>query len=295
MTLELAGRPLVFIDTPGHAMHHHCIWDAASRGFFTGDTFGLSYRDFDTAAGPWIMPTTTPVQFQPEALRRSIERMLAFAPEHIYVTHYGRVGEVPRLARLLLGQLDEMVALARSVAPGPDRHGALMRGLEAIHLKSLRAHGVTLVGRAHPRAARARPRAERAGHRDLARPDRRGEIMNDVRFDFTGRSVVVTGAGNGIGAACARLFAASGARVALWDVDGAAAGQVAAEIDAERPTGAPVRLRRRPPRRRRRRARRDARRASARSTSWSTTPASFAPATSSPSAKPTGTPSSTST
>jgi len=143
-SLALAGRPLVFIDTPGHAMHHHCIWDAASRGFFTGDTFGLSYRDFDTGAGAWIMPTTTPVQFQPEALRRSIERMLAFAPQWIYVTHYGRVGEVPRLARLLLGQLDEMVAFARSLAPGPERHGALMRGLEAIHLRSLRAHGVTL-------------------------------------------------------------------------------------------------------------------------------------------------------
>ena len=51
---------------------------------------------------------------------------------------------VPRLAALLLGQLDEMVALARSLSPGPDRHAALMRGLEAIHLKSLRAHGVTL-------------------------------------------------------------------------------------------------------------------------------------------------------
>jgi glyoxylase-like metal-dependent hydrolase (beta-lactamase superfamily II) len=144
ITLELADRPLVLIDTPGHAMHHHCIWDAASRGLFTGDTFGLSYRDFDTAAGAWIMPATTPVQFQPGALRRSIERMLAFAPEHIHVTHYGRIGEVPRLARLLLGQLDEMVALARSVVAGPERHGALMRGFEAIHLKSLREHGVTL-------------------------------------------------------------------------------------------------------------------------------------------------------
>jgi len=144
MTIELAGRPLHFLHTPGHAMHHHCLWDAASRGIFTGDTFGLSYRDFDTASGPWIMPTTTPVQFQPEALRHSIERLVALDPDWIYVTHYGRVGEVPRLAALLLRQLEEMVAFARTTSRGPDRHAALMRGLEAIHLRSLRAHGVTL-------------------------------------------------------------------------------------------------------------------------------------------------------
>jgi glyoxylase-like metal-dependent hydrolase (beta-lactamase superfamily II) len=144
MTIELAGRPLLFLDTPGHAMHHHCIWDAASRAFFTGDTFGLSYRDFDTAAGPWIMPTSTPVQFQPQALRRSIERMLAFTPTHMHLTHYGRVGDVARLGALLLDQLDEMVAVARAVPRDPDRHAALLRNLGAIHLRSLRAHGVIL-------------------------------------------------------------------------------------------------------------------------------------------------------
>ena len=64
--------------------------------------------------------------------------------------------------------------------------------------------------------------------------------MKDVRFDFTGRCVVVTGAGNGIGAACARLFAASGARVALWDVDVAAAGRIAAGFDASGQQAQPV-------------------------------------------------------
>jgi len=144
MMLELAGRPLLFLDTPGHAMHHHCIWDERSRSFFTGDTFGLSYREFDTARGAWIMPTTTPVQFQPQALRRSIERMLAYSPQRLLLTHYGPVEDVPRLAALFLVQLDEMVALARSLAEAPDRHAALKQGLAAIHLKSLRAHGVTL-------------------------------------------------------------------------------------------------------------------------------------------------------
>src|SRR5207244_12783232 len=48
--------------------------------------------------------------------------------------------------------------------------------------------------------------------------------------DFAGEIVLVTGGGNGIGAACARGFAIAGARVAVIDRDGAAAERVAAEI-----------------------------------------------------------------
>lgn len=148
MVLTLAGRPLTFLDTPGHARHHHCIWDERSRGFFTGDTFGLSYREFDHGGQPWIMPTTTPIQFQPEAMRASVQRMMAFEPDALYLTHYGRVGDVQRLGALLLAQMDAMVALARELeAAMPNdasRHAAMARGFGAIHLASLRAHGCTL-------------------------------------------------------------------------------------------------------------------------------------------------------
>lgn len=148
MVIALAGRELTFLDTPGHARHHHAIWDPKSRGVFTGDTFGLSYREFDTAEGPWILPSSTPVQFDPVAMRHSIEKLLALEPEWLYPTHYGRVGEPARMAALLLAQLDEMVALARRVAnvygPGAERHAALMQGLEEIHWASLVAHGTTL-------------------------------------------------------------------------------------------------------------------------------------------------------
>ncbi|MBK1688112.1 MBL fold metallo-hydrolase [Rubrivivax gelatinosus] len=143
--ISLAGRTLEFADTPGHARHHHCIWDEASQGWFTGDTFGLSYREFDSERGAWLLPTSTPVQFEPEALKASVRRLLARSPRSMFLTHYGRVDDVPRLGALLLALLDEMVALGRRVAGvGEARHAALREGLEAIYRASLAEHGCTL-------------------------------------------------------------------------------------------------------------------------------------------------------
>lgn len=143
-TLLLADRPLRFADTPGHARHHHCIWDAATCGWFTGDTFGLSYREFDTARGAWIMPTSTPVQFDPQALRVSVQRLLAQAPQCMYLTHFGRVNDVPRLGALLLSLLEQMAELGRREQHAADRHQALKRGQLDLFCTSLAAHGVAL-------------------------------------------------------------------------------------------------------------------------------------------------------
>jgi glyoxylase-like metal-dependent hydrolase (beta-lactamase superfamily II) len=143
-SVTLAGRALVTIDTPGHARHHHCIWDEASRGWFTGDTFGLSYREFDGPAGAWILPTTTPVQFEPEALQASIARLMASDPQCMYLTHYGRVTGVPRLAELLLGQLGQLVARARALQHAPQRTQALREAVLDVHLSSLAAQGTAM-------------------------------------------------------------------------------------------------------------------------------------------------------
>jgi len=59
--VDLGERKLVCIDTPGHAKHHMCIWDEKSKGIFTGDTFGLSYREFDTEKGSFVIPSSTPI------------------------------------------------------------------------------------------------------------------------------------------------------------------------------------------------------------------------------------------
>lgn len=119
--LDLAGRRIRVFDTPGHARHHVCYFDTKSRSFFTGDTFGLSYRSLDVEGRPSIFPTTTPVQFEPEAMHASIRRMEAEAPTAMYLTHYAQVTDVPRLAADLHRLIDAHVAIAERHAAAEGR------------------------------------------------------------------------------------------------------------------------------------------------------------------------------
>lgn len=142
--LSLGGRELLCIDTPGHARHHLCVWDAASRSWFTGDTFSLSYCELDSAQGAFVVPTTSPVQFEPDALHASIQRLMAQSPAAMYLTHYGRVQDVPRLAADLHAQIDAMTAIARACDGRADRHRALVAALGELYLERARAHGCRL-------------------------------------------------------------------------------------------------------------------------------------------------------
>ena len=142
--IHLGKRVLKCLDTPGHAKHHIAIWDSISKGVFTGDTFGLSYREFDTENGGYVMPTTTPIQFDPVALRESVERIAALQPDCIFPTHFSRVDDVQKLKLLFLKQLDEMVSLAISLKESSQRHENIKNGLLDIYEKYLKEHGCNL-------------------------------------------------------------------------------------------------------------------------------------------------------
>ena len=83
--ITLGSRPLEVFYTEGHARHHYCIHDPESGGVFTGDSFGVSYRALDTAAGAFVFPSTTPVHFDPEAAHAAIETILSRGPGHAYL------------------------------------------------------------------------------------------------------------------------------------------------------------------------------------------------------------------
>ena len=139
--LVFGARTLEFLHTPGHALHHLCVLDRDTREVFTGDTFGVSYRESDTAAGPFIFPTTSPSQFDPAQLRASVARIAALEPRCAYLTHYGRVDAVGKLARDLDTEIDAFARIARAGAAAPDRVPRIGRELFAHLSRRLQAHG----------------------------------------------------------------------------------------------------------------------------------------------------------
>lgn len=140
-TIDLNGRTLTFVDTPGHARHHFCIFDEFSHSFFTGDTFGISYREFDTDVGAFIFATTTPVQFEPDVWHQSIERLMTWQPNAMFLTHYGKVTNVPELADKLHQSIDKLVEIITSVADtGDQRHTLLIDTIMSYFLEELNTH-----------------------------------------------------------------------------------------------------------------------------------------------------------
>jgi glyoxylase-like metal-dependent hydrolase (beta-lactamase superfamily II) len=142
--VALAGRPFELIHTPGHALHHQCIVDLDHSAIFTGDTFGLSYREFDTAQGALIVPTTTPSQFDPDQLTASIDRIASYRPAAAYLMHYSRVTDIPRLAGDLKAQVLQLVQIARRNADVPDPKGAIVKEMRDLWRVLARKHGVQL-------------------------------------------------------------------------------------------------------------------------------------------------------
>ena len=150
---SLAGRDFEILHTPGHAMHHQVFFDHHAKAVFTGDTFGLSYREFDVDGRAFAFPTTTPTQFDPDQLIDSIHRIVALQPRTAYLTHYGEVRDLPRLAIALERMTRAFAEAAKAEAAKeetstteaehPIRERLLERISQVLHLE-LQAHGCTL-------------------------------------------------------------------------------------------------------------------------------------------------------
>ena len=82
--IDLGGRSLRAIETPGHAYHHHAFLDSDSGALFTGDALGVKLPGV-----PAIRPATPPPEFHLEKGIASIEKIRKAGAATLFPTHFG--------------------------------------------------------------------------------------------------------------------------------------------------------------------------------------------------------------
>ena len=135
--LDFDGRELKFIDTPGHAKHHFCIWDKDTKSMFTGDTFGISYRDLDMDSEVYIFPSTSPVQFDPDALIKSINRIMEFRPERVCLTHFSAIKPTQEIADQLIDGIHFVSNLTEKYISHKDAESIIFNEMMSYFLNGL--------------------------------------------------------------------------------------------------------------------------------------------------------------
>jgi glyoxylase-like metal-dependent hydrolase (beta-lactamase superfamily II) len=89
-TLNIGSRELTFFDSPGHAKHHFTILDPVSQALFAGDAVGIRYAtrftgwDFE-----WVMPSSSPVDFDPDAVKHTMQMLEQVPFQWVYHAHFG--------------------------------------------------------------------------------------------------------------------------------------------------------------------------------------------------------------
>lgn len=140
-TFTFGGRTLQNFYTEGHARHHHCFADPASGSVFTGDSFGVSYRELVTEQGEFIFPTMTPVHVDPPEAHKAIETILEFEPRQLFLTHYSKVTDVERLANDLHRRIDDFVSIAERYAADENRTANMHATMYEYFESELDVHG----------------------------------------------------------------------------------------------------------------------------------------------------------
>ena len=139
--LDFEGRELKFIDTPGHARHHFCVWDKQTESMFTGDTFGISYRDLDKENEVYIFPSTSPVQFDPKALIKSIYKIMEYKPQRVCLTHFAAIKPTQKVVDQLIDGIHFVSNLAKKYATENDAELIIQDEMMNYFLKGIKKVG----------------------------------------------------------------------------------------------------------------------------------------------------------
>ncbi len=124
--IELAGRVLRAIHTPGHAWHLESILDTATNTLISGDAFGNAYPELVGDDGPLVLPVVPPPQFKPEVYKASIDRIVALQPDRVALGHFGAIDDPERAGADLRRLVDDWVEKCWQVASADELLAAFL-------------------------------------------------------------------------------------------------------------------------------------------------------------------------
>jgi glyoxylase-like metal-dependent hydrolase (beta-lactamase superfamily II) len=125
--IDLGGRSLTAVYTPGHAKHHMAIADSATGAVFTGDALGIH-----PPVSGVLRPATPPPDYDLELALASIERIREHARgSKVLFSHFGPVEEVDRICDLALERFRRWTEAVGEAVVDPDDLDEVVRVLEA--------------------------------------------------------------------------------------------------------------------------------------------------------------------
>ena len=110
--MRWGGRVIDVAYTPGHASHHVSYFDRASGTAFVGDTGGIR------VAGPHAFAPTPPPDIDIPMWVASLDRLAAWSPESLFVTHFGQYDDAMAHLARFRDTLQRSAAVARDLLKG---------------------------------------------------------------------------------------------------------------------------------------------------------------------------------
>lgn len=105
--VDLGGRELQVVFTPGHAPHHIALWEPQARALFCGEAVGHYLEDMGV-----VVPTVALPFFDLEQALDSLDRILALGPQLLV---FSQGGVCPKVADAMAQGREVILATAEQV------------------------------------------------------------------------------------------------------------------------------------------------------------------------------------
>src|SRR5205814_3510374 len=127
-----------------HPPQHFGVVDEAAPSNFHRRHFRNPEPAARNQARRFHPPAAAPSQFDPDQHIASIDRMLCYRPESMYLMHFSRVTGLARLRELLKMQVRELARIAQAHAHDADPAAGIRAEMRSLWLDLVHRHGSPL-------------------------------------------------------------------------------------------------------------------------------------------------------